>query len=55
MRLLDDSQDKVLTGSVGDVVRILNAHQNGLAELEQTSRSMEQDIAQIGRYLAQPR
>jgi nuclear pore complex protein Nup62 len=55
MRLLDDSQDKVLTGSVGDVVRILNAHQNGLAELEQTSRSMEQDFAQIGRYLAQPR
>ena len=36
MRLLDDSQEKVLTGPVGDVVRILNAHQNGLVELEQT-------------------
>ena len=55
MRLLDDSHDKVLTGPVGDVVAILNAHQNGLVELEQASRSMEQDIAQIGRYLAQPR
>jgi DNA repair exonuclease SbcCD ATPase subunit len=55
LRLLDESQDQVLTGPVGDIVRILNGHQNGLVQLEQSSRSMEQDIAQIGRYLAEPR
>lgn len=55
LQKLDDSQDQVLSGPLGDVVRILNSHQNGLAQLEQSSRSMEQDIAQIERYLAQPR
>jgi predicted RNase H-like nuclease (RuvC/YqgF family) len=55
LRLLDESQDQVLRGPVGDVVKILNNHQNGLVQLEQASRSMEQDIAQIERYLAEPR
>jgi nuclear pore complex protein Nup62 len=57
LRLLDESQDQVLKGGgpVGDIVKILNNHQNGLVQLEQTSRSMEQDITQIERYLAEPR
>jgi predicted RNase H-like nuclease (RuvC/YqgF family) len=55
LRLLDESQDNVLKGPVADVVKILNNHQNGLVQLEQTCRSMEQDIAQMERYLAEPR
>jgi hypothetical protein len=50
---MDDAQDRVLTGDVGSIVKILNQHQNSLADLESTGRRMEEELGQVSRLLAQ--
>lgn len=48
---LDESQQKMLPGDVGKIVKILNQHQSALAELESTGRRMEQDIVAVQKVL----
>jgi hypothetical protein len=42
-------------GEVGQIVTILNQHQDGLAQLESAARTLELDVTNVGRILATSR
>lgn len=53
LQVMDDIQDRVLTGDFGKVVKILNQHQNSIVELEDAGRRVEQEIIQINQLMEQ--
>ena len=43
------------SGEVGQIVTILNQHQDGLVQLEAAARKLESDVSHVGRMLATSR
>jgi nuclear pore complex protein Nup62 len=49
---IEETQERVLTGDVGKIVKILNQHETSLAEIQAAGRRMEQDIGQVSKLLS---
>lgn len=52
---LTTANQKVFSGEIGNIVTVLNQHQDGLAQLETAARSLELDVTSVGRQLATTR
>jgi nuclear pore complex protein Nup62 len=52
---LTNANQKAFNGEVGQIVTILNQHQDGLGQLESAARTLELDVTHVGRLLATSR